>query len=138
MSRQVPLDRALTDDDRRYLRQLGAHGMALEARIDETYEPDKDALAAFEKEERAAASKLNGAGLTQTDQDNLLEENARLRAQLAELQGDASEAPVDYTGWKKAELEAEVDRVNAADATANLSKGTVDEMKAALTAYFTE
>jgi len=141
------MDQALADDDRRYLRGLGAHGMALEARLDEAYPPKAAALEKFERQEREAAAKLNGQGLTVQDQTDLQSENERLRAELAALRGGQdSQPPVEtetnevpnYTGWKKAELEAEVDRVNADDPEAGLSKGTVAEMTEALTAYFTE
>jgi hypothetical protein len=130
MSREIPMDRALTDEDRSYLRQRGAYGSALEARLDQQFPPDPDSLAEFDAAER----KANGHGLTPDDQTALTDEVARLRAQVAEL--TAAKATVDYSGWKKADLEAEVDRVNAEDPNAGLAKGTVAEMSAALTAYF--
>lgn len=143
MSRKVEADRALSDDDRRYLRGLGAHGAALESRIDAEYPPDAEALADFEKQERKASAELNGVGLTAGDQSALMAENERLRAELEALRAgqEPSEEdgePVDYSSWLKADLEAEVDRVNKQDPNAGLEKGKVDDMKAALTAYFTE
>ena len=137
MSRAVPVDQALTDEDRHYLRQLGAHGQALEARLDEQFPPDSDAPAAFEKEERKQLAAMNGVGLNAYDQADLVNENERLKRELAELRGPAADKP-DYTGWKKADLEAEVDRVNLEDPNAGLVKGTVADMSAALTAYFAE
>lgn len=133
MSRQIPMDQALTDEDRSYLRQRGAYGTAMEARLDQQFPPDPDELAAFDAAERRA----NGHGLTVDDQTALTDELARLRAEVAELRGGKGSAP-DYTGWKKADLEAEVDRVNAEDPEAKLSKGTVADMSAALQAYFAE
>jgi hypothetical protein len=140
MSREIPLDQPLTDEDRTYLRQRGAYGTALEARVDASYPPDADALAAYELSERKAAAAMNGAGLTTGDQTSLLAENDRLRAELAMLKREqpADEQLEDYSGWSKAELEAEIDRVNEADSSANLAKGKVDEMKTALMGYFSE
>lgn len=139
MSRMVPMDRALTDEDRRYLRQLGANGSNLEARLDRDFPPDPDELAEFNLDERKAAAEINGMGLTVGDQNDLAAENERLRAQLAALTGEdppGKTAVENYNGWKKADLEAEVDRVNAEDEEAKLPKGTVEEMKDALRAYF--
>lgn len=147
MSRQIPMDKPLNDEDRRYLRQLGANGSNLEARLDQEFPPDPDALNDFNMKERKALAEMNGVGLNVDDQDALLAENEKLRKQLADaLAGRKPEAdgdsdpevvPVNYTGWKKAELEAEVDRVNAEDPDAKLPKGTVEEMKVSLTEYFT-
>lgn len=139
MSREVPTDRALSDEDRRHLRQLGSYGSHLETRIDQAFPPDPEELATFERNERAYLSKMNGTGHTLEEQDALLSENERLRRELAELQAKVagnSGAP-SYTGWKKADLEAEVDRVNGEDPEAKLPKGTVVEMVTALTEYFT-
>lgn len=137
MSRTVPVDQALTEEDRRYLRQLGANGSNLEARIDQEFPPDADELAEFNMEERKTAAEMNGMGLTVGDQSDLVAENERLRAELeAALAGQNPPPAEGYGGWSKAELEAEIDRVNAEDEEAELSKGKVDEMKAALKAYF--
>jgi hypothetical protein len=113
--------------------------MALEARIDDAYPPDADALVEFETAERKAAAELNGQGLTPGDQANLQSENERLRAELAALKGEqVEESPPNFNAMKKAELEAEIDRVNREDPDAALSKGTVAEMATALTDYFAE
>jgi hypothetical protein len=133
------MDEPLSEENRRYLRQLGAHGMALEARLDEAYPPDAEDLAAFEKQERKAAADLNGQGLTLQDQADLATENARLKAELEAMRAKQdSQPPPDFSTMKKAELEAEIERVNGEDPDANLSKGTVAEMAAALTEYFAE
>lgn len=139
MSREVPLDRALSDEDRRYLRQLGSAGDNMERRLDAQYPPDAEELAAFEREHRKYLAKMNGAGATLDEQNALQDENARLRAELAALQDQlaaANPGVPSYTGWKKAELEAEIDRVNAEDPEAKLEKGLVQEMVERLTAYF--
>ena len=136
MSRIIPMDQALTDEDRRYLRDRGAFGQATEERLDAMYPPDPEDMAAFEVEERKRAAAGSGVALSPTDQTSLIEENARLKAQLAALEGDSAPAAPNYDGWSKADLEAEVDRVNAEDSSAKLAKGTVGDMKAALTAYF--
>jgi hypothetical protein len=138
MSRVVPLDQALSVEDRRYLRGLGAHGTDTEKRIDEAFTPDPDELAEFERDEREAAAKLNGVGLNQTDQDNLVEENARLRAELAALRGDVPPPANDYSAFTKVQLEDEIDRVNREDPAAKLAKGTKAEMLTALEEYFKE
>lgn len=141
MSRVVPMDQALTDEDRRYLRQLGANGMNMENRLDQEFPPDAEELAAFNMEERKAAAEVNGSGLTATDQTDIMEENARLKAELERLTGQLQPPPgdtPDYSGWLKADFEAEIDRVNAEDEEANLPKGTVNDMKTALLAYFAE
>lgn len=145
MSRNVPLDQPLSDRDRQHLRQLGSAGDHLERRIDAEFPPDPEALAAFEREHRNQLSKLNGQGLLGSEQTALLDENERLRREVEalreQLEGDqpppASDKP-SYTGWTKAQLEAEVDRVNAEDPEAKLVKGKVAEMVTALTDYFTE
>jgi len=135
------MDEALSVEDRRYLRQMGANGMNLEARVDAEFPWDPDELAEFDRKERQALSEMNGSGLNADEQAGLVAEVARLRAELAKVTGGTPPPPsvaANYNGWKKADLEAEVDRVNAEDEDANLSKGTVEEMKAALTEYFTE
>ena len=137
MSRTVPMDKKLTDEDRRYLRQLGSHGNALELRIDSDFPPNADALARFETAERKLAAEANGVGLTVGDQAALADENARLRAELAALRSAAPVTP-NYNGWNKADLEAEIDRVNGEDSDAKLEKGKVGDMVLALTAYFSE
>lgn len=139
MSRIVPMEQALEDDDRRYLRSLGASGASIEARLDEAYPPDPAKLAKFDAEQRKAAAVLHGEGLTATEQTALEDENARLRAELAALRGETPpDEPVDYGTLSKAELEAEIDRINAEDPEAKLVKGKVDEMRAALATYFAE
>lgn len=145
MSRNVPLDRALEDADRAYLRQLGAAGAFLERRIDGEFPPDPETLEAFERAQRKYLASVNGTGLVTSEQDALMAENERLRAELKALkenqpppsEDSAPKAP-SYTGWTKAQLEAEVDRVNSEDPEANLSKGKVADMVTALTDYFTE
>lgn len=141
MSRKVELDRPLADADRTYLRQLGSAGDHLERRIDAEFPPDAEELAAFERKHREYLSKMNGSGHTMAEQDLLLSENERLRNELAALQAqledrNSSNAP-SYTGWSKAKLEEEVDRVNAEDPDAKLEKGKVADMVTALSAYFT-
>lgn len=141
MSRVIPMDEALTDEDRRYLRSRGAFGDSLEKRLDEQYPPDAAKLEKFETAERKAAAEINGVGLSPDDQTALADENARLRAELAALRSGGQEPapPVSsYSGWTKAQLEAEIDRVNGEDADAKLAKGKVADMAAALTAYFAE
>jgi hypothetical protein len=141
MSREVPTDRALSDEDRRHLRQLGSFGTHLETRIDQSFPPDPEELAAFERDQRRYLSSMNGSGLTEDEQNTLQDENERLRRELAELRA-AQEGPPpsgpSYTGWTKAKLEEEIDRVNAEDPDAKLPKGKVVEMVGALTEYFTE
>lgn len=137
MSRQVPLDRALTDDDRRYLRGLGSFGDVLEKRIDASFEPDAEELAAFERAELKRHSEINGSNQNPGQQD-LLDENQRLRAEVEALRAQLPPATgPSYDGWSKAKLEAEIDRVNTEDPEAKLSKGKVTEMVTALTEYFT-
>jgi hypothetical protein len=144
MSKEVPTDRALSDEDRRHLRQLGSFGSHLETRIDQAFPPDPEELAAFERDQRKYLSSMNGSGLTEDEQNLMQDENEALRRQVAELTAQlaAGGAPgskvPSYTGWKKAELEAEIDRVNGEDAEAKLPKGTVVEMVTALTEYFAE
>lgn len=147
MSREVPLDQALTDKDRTYLRQLGSGGDHLERRIDASFPPDAEALAVFEAAHRTYLSKMNGTGHTLAEQDALLDENQRLKAELQALREQmatpTSSAP-SYTGWSKAQLEAEIDRVNAEDeeivagTKPSLAKGKVVEMVATLSEYFAE
>lgn len=133
MARDIPLDKALSDEDRGYLRDRGAFGEALEKRVDAQYPPDPDAVAAFEARRKADA--VNAPG----DRE-LVEENARLREELAALkaaQGESGEAPAeDYSTWTNSALEAEIDRVNAEDSQAGLKKGNKADMAAALTDYF--
>lgn len=142
MSLQVPMDKPLTDVVRRYLRGLGAHGQHLEARLDAAFPPDAEALASFEVSERERLSAINGTGMTATDQDLMRDEIERLRAEVAALRASAEAPPAsnapNYAGWTKAQLEAEVDRVNSEDASANLNKGKVAEMVEALSEYFAE
>lgn len=148
MSRNVPMNKPLSDVDRRYLRHVGAHGANLEARVDAEYPPDPDALEAFNKKLRKELAGLNGMGLTAKDQSDLADENARLRAELDAMRAqqtpaDSDEAtdappPPDYTGWTKAQLEEEIDRVNGEDPDAGLAKGNKEPMIEALTAYFAE
>lgn len=138
MSRQVPLDRALTEDNRRYLRGLGAYGDHLEKRIDTEFAPDAEELAAFERAELARHAKINGSDQNVGQQD-LLNENERLRAEVAALQAKLPPATgPSYDGWSKAKLEEEIERVNNEDSEAKLSKGKVADMVTALTEYFTE
>lgn len=137
MARDIPLDRALSDDDRRYLRQRGSYGESMERRVDAAFAPDPEALAAFNAAEQAANAVANGTDATGAGAE-LVRTQARvaeLEAQLAALQSGGQE-PVDYSGWNKAQLEAEVDRINAEDADAKLAKGTKEQMIAGLTAYF--
>lgn len=139
MSRQVPMDQALTDEDRRYLRMLGAQGMALEARLDDSYPPDPEELNAFNTAERKAAAELNGVGLNAEDQTALMRENERLLAELEALKAAQGGTPQPYKPpTLKADLEAEIDRVNREDTDAGLVKGTVAEMTTALLTYFAE
>lgn len=150
MSKNIPLDRALTDGDRHYLRQRGSWGADIEKRIDTAYPPDPETLAAFEIAERAAHAKVNGAGPSADDLAAALSENERLRAELAALRSGLNDSDEDdnevpnYTGWTKAQLEAEVDRVNGADEAIvagtrpPLAKGKVADMVTTLTEYFTE
>lgn len=139
MSKVVPLDQALEDEDRRYLRDLGAHGTNIEKRIDTEYPPNADALAAFERDEQKRLAEINGGVYTMEAQNVLLAENERLRAELEALRGPAP-APDsnDYSSWSKAQLEAEIDRVNAEDPDAKLVKGNKEPMAAALAAYFAD
>lgn len=141
MSRVVPMDKALSDEDRRYLRMQGANGANIEARLDNDFPPDPDELNEFNMKERKAAAELNGEGLTLSDQAGLMNELEKLRAQLAQLEAEkaaGSPEKPNYNGWSKADLEAEIDRVNGEDEDAGLEKGTVNEMKSRLTEYFTE
>lgn len=147
MSRQVPLDRALSDEDRRYLRYLGSYGADMEQRIDAQFPPDPDALRAFELKYQSDLRRINGIGLNDNDQSAVYAENQALKAELEALKSQlaASESSGDdevpnYNDkrWTKSALEAEIDRVNSEDPDAKLSKGSKEEMAAALTAYFSE
>lgn len=140
MSRQIPLDRALSDEDRRYLRQRGSVGLDLERRIDEQFPPDPAHLKEFNARERLEYAKIHAKG------NNALEEalarNAQLEAELAALRAaQASSSPkqpvvYDENEWSKSALESEIDRVNKEDPDAKLAKGTKAEMVAALNRYF--
>lgn len=134
MSREIPMDKALVDEDRKYLRDRGSWGTAIETRIDAQFPPSAEALAAYDARERADS-------VTAPGDRALAEENAQLREQLAALQAKSAE-PADqapnYSSWLKVDLEAEVDRINAEDADAKLSKGTKDAMVETLNAYFAE
>jgi surface antigen len=139
MSKVVPLDQALVDEDRRYLRDLGAHGTNLEKRIDTAYPPSASAMEAFEREEQKRLAEINGGVFTMEAQNDLQAENDRLRAELEALRGpEAAPVPSEYASWSKAQLEAEIDRVNAEDSDANLAKGNKEPMAAALAAYFAD
>jgi len=139
MSKVVPLDQALVDEDRRYLRDLGAHGTNLEKRIDTAYPPSASAMEAFEREEQKRLAEINGGVFTMEAQNDLQAENDRLRAELEALRGpEAAPVPSEYAIWSKAQLEAEIDRVNAEDSDANLAKGNKEPMAAALAAYFAD
>jgi hypothetical protein len=137
MAKDVAWDRPLSDEDRRYLRQRGAWGESVEKRIDTAYPPDADALAAFNARERANS-------VTAPGDRELLEENARLKEEIARLQAAQSDSKAEgnsdetlpFDQWSNAELEAEIARVNSEDPNAGLKKGTKAEMAAALEAYF--
>jgi len=135
MSRDIPLDGPLSDEDRQYLRFRGGWGTALETRVDAQYPPDPKAMEAFNAKERAQNPNLTA------EESAVHDENAALRAEIERLRNaQAGEEPTkpDYSTWKKADLEAEVDRVNGEDSEANLSKGTIAVMADALTTYFAE
>jgi len=139
MSKVVPLDQALVDEDRRDLRDLGSHGTNLEKRIDTAYPPSASAMEAFEREEQKRLAEINGGVFTMEAQNDLQAENDRLRAELEALRGpEAAPVPSEYASWSKAQLEAEIDRVNAEDSDANLAKGNKEPMAAALAAYFAD
>lgn len=136
MARDIPLDQALTDQDRRYLRDRGAWGQALETRVDENYPPDPAQLEAFNAREKADSVTAPGDRM-------LLEENARLKEQLAALQAgqEPTEAPAEeddraYEEWTLAELQAEIRARNeervAAGGTPLPTSGTKADLAARL------
>jgi len=140
MAKNIPMDEALTDESRRYLRDRGAWGAALEKRLDANYLPDPAALAAFNAREKADS-------VTAPGDIQLREENARLLEQIAQLQAaaatesdddeddedDEDEDDLDYSEMSMDELKAEVDRRNTAGATLSKS-GTKVELIARLEA----
>lgn len=145
MSRTVPMDKTLSDEDRAYLRSTGAVGAAREAQLDQMFPPDPEALRAFNEAEVLRYAAMHDRTGNTDRLATALDENEALRKRIAELEASAAGGgqtppPVDYSTkeWTKAALEAEVDRVNAEDPDAKLAKGTKEEMATALTAYFAE
>jgi hypothetical protein len=134
MARDIPLDRALTDDDRRYLRERGAWGQALETRVDAAYPPDPADLEAYNARERADS-------VTAPGDIALREENAQLKEQLAALQaqmrgeapeGDEEEDVPPYDTWQNQALVDEIKARNTANGTSMPITGTKSELVARL------
>lgn len=146
MSKVIPMDEPLSDESRKYLRSTGAVGQAREAQLDQMFPPDPEALAAFNAAEVNHFRALHDTTGATGELTAALEREQALLARIAELEAAANPpaATTDYSTWLKAELEAEIDRVNAEDeqikagTTPPLAKGKQAEMAATLAAYFAE
>lgn len=134
MARDIPLDKALTAEDRRYLRDRGAWGQALEERVDAQFPPDQEELDAFNARERADS-------VTAPGDIQLRMENAQLREQLAALQAaqrgegaeeEGDDEPPPYDQWLVADLQSEIVARNKANGTTMSTTGNKAELVARL------
>lgn len=113
MSRQIPRDEALSDDDRRYLLERGQESVI--ALIDQQYPPDAEELEAFNAQLRGEIAPNytgdRGVVLGLEARVAQLETYIRdeLNADVPPLPGEEVEDTRPYSEWNKEELRTEAE-----------------------------
>lgn len=132
MSRQIPEDKTLSEEDRRYLLERGQESKI--AYLDQQYPPDPQDLADFEAKLRGEIppdyTGDRGAVLGLQARVAQLEEFIEeLGADVPPAPGEVTEEEAEYADWKLADLQKE------AGARGLSKSGTKDELAARLQAH---